>query len=211
MKIISLLSRLPLLTTSILPPVTAIPDVVSEPIYDSALYAAAGQTKLTFFASPLGQGTTAFGGAGGKTLVDTNHETAPTLAQGWEMSVQGISLICWSTAATQYADTQLALVGAAFQLFVGTKPWFTVPAKMLTGGAGIDGSAATAVGGTPLTIQAAHNGAADPRAIYPLREAISIKSQQGFKAELTWPNGVQAVTATIPITILLHGRKLRSM
>lgn len=188
--------------TTILPPVTAIQDVVTEPLYDSALYAAAGQAKLTFFAQQVGQGVTAFGGAGAKTYCDTNMETAGILPQGWEMSVQGIALIAWATSATQQVDTQLALHAAAFQLFIGTKPWFTVPAKMLTGGAGLDGTAHATVG--------THNGVADPRAIYPLKDPISIRSQQSFKVELTW-HAVQATTGTIPITVVLHGRKQRAM
>lgn len=194
-----------------LAPVTAVADEVTEPIYDSALYAAAGQALLSFFITPFGQGVTAFGGGGTKNLCDTNLEgPGGQLPQNWFMRVQGISLVTWATSATQFADTQLALHAAVFRFTKGTKPWFTVPAKRLTGGCGVSGVAATAVGGSPLTIQAARNGEADPRAIYPLPVPIDIRGGENFKVELLW-HAVQAVTATIPITIFLEGRKQRAM
>mgnify|MGYP000960570814 FL=1 len=46
-------------------------EAIRQPIYDTVTYAAAGQTNLTFFALPIGQG--------GKTKVDTNMTTAGSL------------------------------------------------------------------------------------------------------------------------------------
>lgn len=55
------------------------------------------------------------------------------------------------------------------------------PLKMWPGGMGIQGFAATAVGGTPLTIEAAHNGAADPRAVRVLKIPRILREKEVFQ------------------------------
>lgn len=61
------------------------PDVIWAPLYDFLQYATAGQLQLSFFAVPVGQGTTTAPGATGtKTLADTNLTTAGQLTKGNE-------------------------------------------------------------------------------------------------------------------------------
>jgi hypothetical protein len=55
------------------------------------------------------------------------------------------------------------------------------PLKMWPGGMGIQGFAATAVGGSPLTIEAAHNGAADPRAVRVLKIPRILREKEVFQ------------------------------
>ena len=58
-------------------------DAIYAPLYDSATYLAAGQLSLTFFALPIGQGTTSAPGASGaKTEADTNLTNAGLLPKG---------------------------------------------------------------------------------------------------------------------------------
>lgn len=59
-------------------------DIIWGPLYDSATYiATTGQTQLSFFSVPQGQGTTtAPGGSGTKTLQDTNMNAAGQLTKG---------------------------------------------------------------------------------------------------------------------------------
>ena len=64
---------------------------VTNTLYDSIAYAAAGQTQLTFFALPVGQGTGLGGGT--KTLSDTNMTIAGSLPANQEFLVQSIELM----------------------------------------------------------------------------------------------------------------------
>jgi hypothetical protein len=59
-------------------------DIIWNPLYDSASYiATTGQTQLSFFSVPQGQGTTtAPSAAGSKTLADTNMTAAGQLTKG---------------------------------------------------------------------------------------------------------------------------------
>jgi hypothetical protein len=68
-------------------------DEIYSPLYDSVNYAAAGQTQLTFFALPIGQGTTSAPGATGtKTEADTNLTNAGLLPKGNAFYCTGIEL-----------------------------------------------------------------------------------------------------------------------
>lgn len=66
-------------------------DVIWSPTYDLQAYPAAGQAAFTFFSTPIGQGTTsAPGGAGAKTLHDTNMTQAGNFAAGNQFLAVGI-------------------------------------------------------------------------------------------------------------------------
>lgn len=88
-------------------------DVIWNPQYDLQLYPAAGQGAFTFFGTPIGQGTTsAPGGAGAKTIQDTNM-------------VQGSSFP---------AGNQFLAVGIEFDYFPANNPGF-----LGAGGAAVTG------------------------------------------------------------------------
>jgi len=59
-------------------------EAIRQPLFDTVAYAAAGQTNLTFFALPIGQG--------GKTKVDTNMTTAGSLPAPQNFLVTNIHL-----------------------------------------------------------------------------------------------------------------------
>jgi len=60
-------------------------EVLNWSYYDYQVYAAAGQTVLTFFQTPKGQG--------GRTLRDTNFPGAGALPSGYEFFVQSFSVL----------------------------------------------------------------------------------------------------------------------
>ncbi len=68
-------------------------DSIFNPLYDYQTYPLAGQQTFTFFSVPQGQGTTsAFGGAGPKTVLDTNLQTGGALPLGNRFLVYGIEV-----------------------------------------------------------------------------------------------------------------------
>jgi hypothetical protein len=71
-------------------------EIVRNRFYDYQLYPAAGQSQLTFFSAPVGQGvTSAQGGTVGttKTLFDTNLELPNTLPSGKAYMVESIEVL----------------------------------------------------------------------------------------------------------------------
>lgn len=69
-------------------------DVIWDPLYDFASYPSAGTLNLSFFATPIGQGTTTAPGAtGGKTIADTNMDSAGQLGKGNQFYVTGVEML----------------------------------------------------------------------------------------------------------------------
>lgn len=78
---------------------------IRQTLYDYQTYAAAGQTSLSFFQVPVGQG--------GKTVADTNIEVAGSLPQPKHFLVESIEIRFWPgvdpvNSATGGAGTQAA-------------------------------------------------------------------------------------------------------
>lgn len=93
-------------------------EIVRNSLYDSLLYPTAGQTQLSFFSLPIGQGVTSSLGATvgtSKTLNDTNLVMANTLPSGLEVLVQSIEVLFLpgsvSTANT-YTPANISLFNA---------------------------------------------------------------------------------------------------
>lgn len=66
-------------------------DVIWGPLYDFIAYPSAGGTLFTFFANPIGQGTSSTPGAGAvaKTIYDTNLTIGNQLTKGNEFYIVG--------------------------------------------------------------------------------------------------------------------------
>lgn len=85
----------PILTTSYIQShtvgVAGTQDVIWGPLYDSLAYPSAGQSQLSFFTQPQGQGTSSAPGAGAvvKTIFDTNMITNNQLSLGNEFYAIG--------------------------------------------------------------------------------------------------------------------------
>lgn len=70
-------------------------DVIWDPLYDFQSYVATtGHTSMSFFATPVGQGTTSAPGASGaKTEADTNMDTAGQLGKGNQFYATGVEVL----------------------------------------------------------------------------------------------------------------------
>lgn len=97
-------------------------EVVRQRFYDYQLYPTAGNTQLTFFSAPVGQGlTSALGGTvgSGKTLWDTNLELPNTLPSGKAFMIESIEVffmpgsVSTANTYTPVAPTIFAAVSAA--------------------------------------------------------------------------------------------------
>lgn len=181
----------------------------TQPLYDSGTIATANTTELSFFSVPINNGTSAFH-AGAKSFADTNMRQSGLLPNGWGFTVGGIALVLWSTAATKVADLETVLTAMVLRVRKGgDTDWLQIPGKYIGGGIGLSGFAATAVGGTPLTIQTVHNGDANPDCIYRLAEPITIAGGEGFDCILEW-KVAPTPTASVAAQLMLHGRMVKS-
>jgi len=89
-------------------------DVIWDPLYDFSAYTATtGHTQLTFFSTPVGQGTTSAPGSatGNKTLADTNMETANQLGKGNQFYMTGVEVLFFPGVDPGRADIASADVG----------------------------------------------------------------------------------------------------
>lgn len=191
-------------------------EAIRQSLYDYQAYAAAGQTQLTFFALPVGQG--------GKTLSDTNMTLAGQLPKNQEFLLQSIEVFFSPTTPTVAAQMPAAfgaqvaaqivndayIVGRAgnLTLTVGSKPYlqesplgrfpqkarFSVDAGLAdvsTAGAAFQSRVAFgAWGGRPYML--------DPA-------PLLLVENQNFSVTLNWPEGVQAITNPGRIGVILDG------
>jgi hypothetical protein len=94
-------------------------EVTRQGLFDSLLYAQAGQAQLSFFSQQIGQGVTTEPGATvgtPKTGWDTNLQIANTLPSGKSVQVQGIEVYFWpgtSAAANTFVQANPSVFNAA--------------------------------------------------------------------------------------------------
>lgn len=92
-------------------------EVIRQRLYDYQIYPAAGTTQLTFFQSPIGQGTTSAVGATvgtAKTFFDTNQELGGQLPSGKSFLIESVEIVFFPGAsATGYVPVSEAFVGAS--------------------------------------------------------------------------------------------------
>lgn len=198
-------------------------DVVYWPLFDSASYAAAGQTQISFFTSPIGQGTTTAPGAtGSKSLADTNMYSAGQLTKGNEFYMTGQEFLFFPGDAPEQAlavdvlnffvnDTYNVGKSGVVTLQVGSNRQYIQdgplqnfpPSTRLFVGAAIGGTV-TAGAGSLLTVEyAAWVG--EPYDITP----IYIEATQGFQEYVQWP-AVVTVSVTARLFSRLRGYLIRN-
>lgn len=174
-------------------------EAIRQTLYDFTTYAAAGQTSLTFFQTPQGQN--------GKTLADTNMETAGSLPAGKNFLVESIQLYFFpgiepTTEITTIAETEFSndmyAVGKSgyLDLFVSSKSYLQEAPLMKFPPE------------NALNIQASHSMefkqavAADAEKqvstdyaywdgpVYVLNPPVRLVPTQNFKVDLRWPTAV---------------------
>lgn len=196
-------------------------DIIWQPQYDSALYAAAGQQQLNFFTQPIGQGTTSHpGGAGTKTLSDTNLTLQGQLPTPQNFLAVGLEVQVWSglaagrgpaaenTVGQMWNDIQAIARSGVLQFTVGTKPILQeAPIGNFPQQAFLEGNAALAdatTAGANLLTQVEY--AAMRGRTYAI-QPTGIPSGQNFSVQLSWPNviALPSTNATTRIFVRLLG------
>jgi len=187
-------------------------DVIYQPLYDYQAYAQAGQTSLSFFQNPIGQL--------GKTLADTNMESAGQLPSPQKFLVEAISIDFFpgnpvdmgvvDTSPLNWADVYDVFKSGWLEFTVGSKsvlkqgPLGAFPSNYrLGGGASITGAASVA-----NTIDGVDYAtfAGQPFTIIP----AAIPANQNFNVTLNWPVAVP-ITVAARIGVKLHGNLYRSV
>ena len=173
-------------------------------LYDFAVYAAAGQTGLTLFQSPLGQN--------GKTIIDTNLDSAGAVPKGQNFLVQGISIEFFpgvpieSVAMNDYVDdVQDVLSGGALEFTVGSKKYVKQsPLGLFPPTYGQEGYAAATTAAQNIVF------GQNKGKLYEIIP-VDLTSNQNFKVELVWPTVVALPSAVAGrIGCRLHGRLFRN-
>lgn len=181
-------------------------NITVEPRYDSNFIPTAGTTQISFFAQPIGQGTSVWGTASNKTVADTNMDLAGTLPSGQNFQVLGFRVM--PSFNMTVADVTLAFNGAAFIFTLGSVDMLRVPLRTIPAGAGpVTGTTTVA----SLGWQELKNG------FSIAKQQLNLAQTQNFAARIVWPAGGQAVTTTmatggttvgaagLPLTVLLDG------
>ncbi len=187
-------------------------DVIYQPIYDFQTYAAAGQSSLTFFQSPQGQN--------GKTLEDTNMQSAGQMPNPQKFVVKAISVDFFAgndvnlSAAdgvmNNWQDTYDFFKSGWLDFSVGNKsqcqqaPIGTFPPPYRLGGS----SAVTGQSGTANGITGADYAsmAGQMFNIIP----VVLPANQNFVVTLNWSTPV-AINADAKVGVKLHGDLYRSV
>jgi len=197
-------------------------EAITNSLYDSAAYAAAGVTQLSFFNLPVGQGT-GFGG-GTKTLSDTNMTLAGQMPANQEFLIKSIEVQFQPTTPTVAAAMPASLDAAAtaaqviindayifyrsgnLNLNIGAKSYCQeAPLMKFPPKAYFDLHSALAASTTADT-KALKTGFATARGRPFLMQApLRLVSNQNFGVTLNWPEGLQAIANPARVFVILDG------
>lgn len=193
-------------------------EAIRQSLYDFTTYAAAGQTQLTFFALPVGQG--------GKTLSDTNMTLAGQLPANQEFLVNSIEIffrtntpapsastldavVAAPVLATQINDSYLVSRTGNLTLVIGSKPYLQeAPLGRFPPKTHFEVDVALALA-TTVAADSIESRIAVSRWVgrpYLLSPAdLRLVSTQNFSITLNWPEGVQAIANSARIGVILDG------
>lgn len=190
-------------------------EAIRQSLYDFQVYAAAGQSQLSFFTSPVG---------GARTLSDTNMTLAGQLPKNQEFLVQSIEVFFSPTTPTVAAqmpavfgaqaaaqivnDSYIVGRSGNLVLTIGSKPYLQesplgrFPQKAaFTLEAGLsDVSTAGASFQSRVTFG---KWAGRPYLLDPA--ALLLPENQNFSVALSWPEGLQAISNPARIGVILDG------
>lgn len=190
-------------------------EAITQTLYDSASYIAAGQPQLAFFATPNGQG--------GKTLSDTNMQLAGQLPANNQFLVKSIELkFCPTVPAVAaqnpaaFGAQAVALIindayvfyhGGNLQFYIGNKQYLQeAPLGRFPSKTSFDVAAALAdVSTTGNNFQSRIAFAQAGGRPYQLQAPLLITASQAFNLTLNWPEGIQAITNPAKVWCVLDG------
>jgi hypothetical protein len=166
---------------------------VKASLYDFQTYAAAGQTSLSFFQVPTGQG--------GKTIADTNMKLAGQLSAGNVFVVEGIEVLFFpgvlpmtvgaAAAATNFTnDVYTVAKSGSLRLKVLDKDYVEeAPIGRFPPRSGLDVRSALAIDVVEATEEAqlAMDYARFSGAPYAVAPAVTLDSTMSFDVTMTWP------------------------
>lgn len=184
-----------------------------QPLYDYAVYAAAGQTQLVFFQNPVGQA--------GKTRDDTNMEAAGQMPAPKQFLLQGISIDFTSgvvpgtlgaqAAAGYVNDVHAIMKSGHLTLTIGSKEYLVEgPVGKFPPEHGLQVSGALAdVTTAGANLQSMIQFARFSGGVYEVTPT-RIPSNQNFDVKLNWNTAV-ALPSTVAgrIGVTLHGFQYR--
>ena len=174
-------------------------EVVYQPLYDYQVYAAAGQTSLTFFQTPIG---------GAKTIADTNMQVGGVLPAPQRFLLLAIEVAFFpgnnpgtfgaQAAANNINDVNAVAKSGHVQLFIGNKPYLDeAPIGVMPQSFRLAGISALA---DQTTIAAASQSRIDYAVmagpLYRLPTPLLIPTQQNFRITMDWP-----VAVALPSTV----------
>lgn len=189
-------------------------EIIRQGLFDSAAYAAAGQSVLTFFQTP--------NGSGGKTLSDTNMTLAGQLPTAQAFLVEAIEILFLPTVPAVAAQNPAAfgaqavanIVNDAYVFFrtgylnfvIGSKPYLQEgPLGKFPSSRNFHTEAAAAdistTGANMQTRIAFAHSLGKPYNLVPL----TLTSNQNFSVTLNWPEGVQPITNPGRVVVTLEG------
>lgn len=187
-------------------------EAIFQPLYDYQTYAAAGQTSLNFFQVPKGQA--------GKTIQDTNMDTAGSLPNGKEFLIQAIEvaffpgadpgLLQAPAAAVFLEDAYKFSKSGHLQLFIGSKPYLDeAPIGVFGQSFGLEGFAALSDSTTAsATGQSVIQYAKPLSNVYQITP-VKLTSQQNFQVTMDWAAAI-AISADARVGVRLLGTLYRN-
>lgn len=201
-------------------------EFVTQSLYDSAAYPAAGSLNLSFFQTPQGAGT-GFGG-GSKTLSDTNmvlngqlpsgnmfvistlevefQPTTPTVAAGMPAAFGA------QAVAVQINDAYIFWRSGNFTLRILQKD-YSQEAPLMRFPSQADFSLQSAladVSSTAASLQSRVGYASSYGPVYSLSpNNLLIPETTNFKVTLAWPEGLQAISNPARVFVRLGGMQAR--
>lgn len=192
-------------------------EVIRQTLYDFQAYAQAGQTQLSFFQVPIGQGAVP------KTKADTDMTLAGQLPAGQQFLVQSMEVYFFPGTILPGVGPVANLIdgfvndvwaiykGGYLEFTVGSKVYLTEapigrfpPKTRLDGWASENGN--TTAGAALYTRTSYAVPAGRP---YPIDPYILLESTQNFNVQLNWPAAV-AVTNIGRIGVVLDGLLIRN-
>lgn len=181
---------------------------LKQPLYDTNIYAAAGQANLQFFAIPLGAAMPVTAVA--KTLADTNMQQASQLGTPNVFELFGFKFKYQQSVLVADDFDNIYDTGVFTFNFGQSRPFLQVPLSRIPAGcmptnaiASVDGVAAP--GNTLFNLQ---NGPSSPNSYFNFtveRKPMLIGSNEVFSASVGYPLGGVAVNANCRVQVFLVG------
>lgn len=176
-------------------------EVTRQSLYDFQTYAAAGQTVLTFFQNPIGQG--------GKTRADTNMENAGQLPNGKNFLITSLEIYLFPGVDPSTEQEDVAITAPEFvndvytvaqsgflDLFVLSKSYLTeAPLGRFPPKTNLKVDVATAIASEAGTVGTNNLGVDHAYSAFGGRPYfvdpnITLTSNQNFNVTLNWPTAV---------------------